>query len=174
MEERSERDKRQERQDRSMQIVKKEELTQKSPAVDRRIRRQKQAMRESKILEWQGNGKKAFYLTLDNEGISYGLGKKAWISEINKLAARLDPSCLHIRKQSYEDMCIVKDHLNHNFEYSGVLNEDHIRGLLGKAITRRRTELISLINNEGEKPKHLQNIDDEIWDRLKKIANNRQ
>ena len=149
-------------------------MTQKSPAVERRMRRQKQAMRESEILERQGNGKKAFNLTLENDGIPYGPGKKAWISEINKLAAGLDPSCLHIRKQSYEDMCIVKDRLNHNFEYSGVLNEDHIRALLGKAVTRRRTELISFINNDGEKPKHLQNIDDEIWDRLKKIANSRQ
>ena len=157
-----------------MQVVKKEELTQKSPTVERRIRRQKQAMRESEILERQGNGKKAFYLILDNEGIPYAPEKKAWISEINKLAAGLDPSCLHIRKQSYENMCIVKDRLNHNFKYFGVLNEDHIIALLGEAMTRRRTELISLINNEGEKPKHLPNIDDEIWDRLKKILNSRQ
>lgn len=73
---------------------------------------------------------------------------------MNKLASGLDPSCTHIRKQTHEDMCILKDRLNDNFEYSADLNEDYLRGLLGKAVTRRRSDLIAQIKRGNGPPKH--------------------
>ena len=84
------------------------------------------------------------------------------MTEINKLAVGLDPSCTHIRKQTYKDMCIFKDRLHQHFEYSGDLNEDHVRALLGKAVTRKRG---------GTQPLH---IDEEVWQRLQRLANSKQ
>jgi len=86
---------------------------------------------------------------------------------VNKLAAWLDPSCTHIKKQTYEDMCVLRDRLNDNFEYSGDLNQDFLRGLLGKAVTRRRTDLISYIMGGGKQPL---SFDDKIWKRMEKLA----
>ena len=110
-------------------------------------------------------------MTLDADGIPYGPGKREWLAEINKLAVGLDPSCTHIRKQTYEDMCIFKDRLHQHFEYSGDLNEDHVRALLGKAVTRKRTELVALITRGGTQPLH---IDEEVWERLRRLANSKQ
>jgi hypothetical protein len=54
------------------------------------------------------------------------------MAKINKLAMGLDPSCTHIKKQTYEDVSIFKERLNKSFEYSGELNEEHLRGLMQK------------------------------------------
>ena len=139
--------------------------------LDRSERRRKQASRESEKAKRERDGKKAFYLTLDPQGKPFGLGKPTWVAEINKLAIGLDPSCTHIRKQTYEDVQTLKDRLSENFEYSGKLNEDHLRGLMGKAVTKRRGELISLIRRNGDQPKHV-NMD--VWIRLQQLADSRQ
>ena len=142
-----------------------------SPAFERRQRRHKQAAREADSAKREKDGKKPFYITLDREGIPYGTGKPAWMSEINKLAMGLDPSCTHIKKQTYEDVSIFKERLNKNFEYSGELNEEHLRALMGKVVTKKRTELIALIKRGGSQPK---NIDAEVWMRLQKLAASKQ
>jgi len=104
---------------------------------------------------------------LDSEGKPHGSGKPAWIAEINKLATGLDPSCTHVRKQTFEDVQTFKDRLSDFFEYSGTLNEDYLRGLMGKVVTKKRAELISFIRNGGEQPK---TIDEQVWKRLTKLA----
>ena len=142
-----------------------------SPAFERRQRRYRQAAREADSAKREKDGKKPFYLTLDKDGIPYGTGKPAWMAEINKLAMGLDPSCTHIKKQTYEDVSIFKDRLNQNFEYFGELNEEHLRGLMGKAVTKKRVELITLIKKGGSQPKH---IDAEVWERLQKLAASKQ
>jgi hypothetical protein len=138
------------RQRGSKSFVKLEEIPVASPAFERRQRRYKQAAREADSARRETDGKKPFYITLDREGIPYGTGKPAWMAEINKLAMGLDPSCTHIKKQTYEDVSIFKERLNKTFEYSGELNEEHLRGLMGKAITKKRTELIALIKKKEE------------------------
>ena len=150
------------------------EHTLSTTSLERRSRRYRQSVREVERLERGKEGKKPFYLTLNAEGIPYGPGKPAWVAEVNKLAAGLDPSCPHIRKQTHEDMCILKDRLNDHFEYSGDLNQDHSRAVLGKAVTRRRTELISLIQKYGEDAKQPLNLDREIWEKLEKLASSKQ
>ena len=105
-------------------------------------------------------GKKPFYLIMDQEGKSYGPGKPSWIAEINKLVKYLDPSCMHIRKQTYEDVQTFRDRLDKNFEYSRPLNEDYLWALIGRAVTKRRGELISFIKNNGEQPKYM---DKQVW-----------
>ena len=142
-----------------------------SPAFERRQRRYKQAAREVDSAKREKAGKKPFYITLDKDGIPYGTGKPAWMAEINKLAMGLDPSCTHIKKQTYEDVSIFKDRLNKSFEYSGELNEEHLRGLMGKAVTKKRVELITLIKKGGSQPMH---IDAEVWERLQKLAASKQ
>jgi hypothetical protein len=151
--------------------VKLEEIPVASPAFERRQRRYRQAAREADSAKREKDGKKPFYLTLDKDGIPYGTGKPAWMAEINKLAMGLDPSCTHIKKQTYEDVSIFKDRLNQNFEYSGELNEEHLRSLMGKAVTKKRVELITLIKKGGSQPKH---IDAEVWERLQKLAASKQ
>ena len=89
------------------------------------------------MIERQKSGKKPFYLQLDGQGIPYGIGRPAWIAVINKLATGLDPPCTHVRKQIFEDVQTFKDRLNDAFEYSGTLNEDYLRGLMGKAVTKK-------------------------------------
>ena len=155
----------------ALQLVEQEHGPLLTAAMDRRTRRFKQALLEAETSKWKREGKKTFYMTLDSEGKPVGTGKKAWIAEINKLAKGLDPSCTHIRKQTYEDMCVFKDRLSDNFEYSGDLNEDHLRALAGKAVTKIRTKLISMIRRGEEQPL---NIDEGIWTRLQKIAFSRQ
>lgn len=157
--------------DKTLQIVKRGDNIFPSAAMDRRTRRYKQSVYEAETSKRKKEGKKSFYLTVDKQGKPFGPGMKAWYSDINKLAKFLDPSCTHIRKQTYEDMCIFRERLNENFEYSDDVNEDFLRSLVGKAVTRRRSELISLIRKEGSKPP---NFDDKIWKRLEKIANSRQ
>ena len=110
-------------------------------------------------------------MTLDPKGRPYGPGKPAWIAEINKLATWLDPSCTHIRKQTFEDVQTFHNRLNDNFDYSGTLNEDYLRGLMGKAVTKKRAELILLIKNNGKQPLH---VDEKVWQRLEKLANSKQ
>ena len=151
--------------------MKLEQIPLASPAFERRQRRYKQAAREADSAKRAKDGKKPFYITLDKDGIPYGTDKPAWMAEINKLAMGLDPSCTHIKKQTYEDVSIFKERLNKSFEYSGELNEEHLRGLLGKAVTKKRTELITLIKRGGSQPMH---IDAEVWERLQKLAASKQ
>ena len=61
--------------------------------------------------------------------------------------------------------------LDDHFEYSGELNQDYLRSMLGKAVTRRRTNLISYIKKDGKRPL---NFDEDIWDRLEKLASSKQ
>ena len=155
----------------SRAFVKLEDIPVPSPAFERRQRRYKQAGREADCAKREKDGKKPFYITLDKDGIPYGTGKPAWMAEINKLAMGLDPSCTHIKKQTYEDVSIFKERLNKSFEYSGELNEEHLRGLMGKVVTKKRVELISLIKRGGIQPMH---IDAEVWERLQKLAASKQ
>ena len=134
-----------------------------SPASDRKQRRYKQATREANATRRERDGKKPFYVTVDREGVPYGSGRPAWMNEINKLSIGLDPSCTHIRKQTYEDVIIFKERLSQSFEYSGELNEEYLRGLMGRAVGRRRGELIKMIKRGDSQPKH---IDSEVWARL--------
>ena len=142
-----------------------------SSSVDRRTRRYKVAFREAERLQRREGGEKPFYITLTGEGIPYGPGKASWTTKVNKLATRLDPSCTHIRKQTHESMCILKERLDYHFDYSGKLNEDHLRQMLGKAVTRKRTELIGMIKNGKDRPV---TVDIEIWKRLENLVKSRQ
>lgn len=126
---------------------------------------------ESEKAERERGGKKPFYLILDNQGKPYGTGKPAWIAEINKLSKGLDPSCTYIRKQTFEDVQTFKEHLEDSFEYLGMLNEDYLRGLMGKAITKRRGAFIALIRSGGDQPL---DMDDKVWKRLEKLAYSKQ
>lgn len=76
-----------------------------------------------------------------------------------------------MRKQTYDDDQTFKDRLNDAFEYSGTLNEDYLRGLMEKAVTKKRAELLSLIKSGGEQPK---TIDAVVWRRLEKLAYNEE
>lgn len=148
-----------------------EDVVTSSASVDRRTRRQKQSARECQRLQRETEGKKPFYLTVDIEGRPYGPGRQAWIADINKLAAGLDPSCTDIRKQAHGDICIFKDRLNEHFEYSADVSEHYLRGFIGKAVTRRRTDLIAFINKNGSRPA---NFDENIWKRLEMLATSEQ
>lgn len=156
---------------RSKHIVNVEDIPVLSTALSRRTRRHKQLAHEKEIAQRKRDGKKPFYLTVDSEGKPYGIGKPAWMAEIGKLATGLDLSCTHISKQTYEAVSTFKARLNERFEYSGPLNEDHMRSIMGKAVTRKRTELISLIQKGGSQPLH---IDHEVWGRLVKLAASKQ
>jgi hypothetical protein len=139
-------------------------------AVDRRTRRYKQVVREEDMARREREGKKPFYLTLDADGKPYGPGRPAWVNEIRKLAAGLDPSCTDVRRQTYEAVSTFKAWLDERFEYSGTLNEDEMKSLLGKAISRKRSELYAKIDKGDPEPLH---IDHAVWQRLVKLAGSR-
>jgi len=138
--------------ERDQRLVKCKYLPKSSSLEERRKRCYKSRIRESIRLKRQRGGKKPFYITLNVEGISYGPSKPTWTAKVNKLAAWLDPSCTHICKQTYEDMTILKDRLNDNFKYSRNFNQDHMRGLFSKALTKKMTELIVYIKKGGKQP----------------------
>ena len=150
---------------------KEEDIPENSAVSGRRRRRREQALLRADKARRGREGKKPFYLILDCEGKPYSPRKPSWIAEINKLAKWLDPSCTHIRKQTYEDVQTFRERLDENFEYSSTLNEDYLRALMGRAVTKRRTELIHFIQNNGERQKH---IDKEVWLRLEKLATSKQ
>lgn len=166
---RSHADERKERRGRV--VVKQENMATVSPAFERRQRRHKQAAREADTARRERDGKKPFYITLDQDGVPYGSGRPMWMAEIQKLAVGLDPSCTHIKKQTYEDVSLFKERLNQNYEYSGELNEDYLRGLMGKAVTRKRRDLILFIRDGGSQPNH---IDSGVWERLLKLEKSKQ
>ena len=147
------------------------QIVTKSSTLGRSERRHRQASHEFDKGEQEKAGKKPFYLVVDSQGKPFGSGKPAWITEINKLAAGLDASCTHVRKQTYEDVQTFKNRLDEKFEYSSTLNEDYLRGLMGKAVTKRRSELISLIKEGKPRPKHFNH---DIWLRLEKLAYSKQ
>jgi len=89
-----------------MEIMKKENVSVPSPALDRRTRCFKQKAMEAEMVVQEREGKKTFYLTLNNQGYPYRPRRRAWVVEVNKLSIALDPSCTHIRKQTYENMCL--------------------------------------------------------------------
>ena len=136
-------------------VEKREQSALASPASDRKQRRHKQATREADVTRRERAGKKPFYVTVDRDGVPYGAGRPAWMNENNKLSIGLDPSCTHIRKQTYEDVMIFKERLSHCFEYSGELNEEYLRGLVGRVVGRRRGELIKMIKRGDSQPKHI-------------------
>lgn len=142
-----------------------------TPAQGRRERREKQSIREEEMEGCDKDGKKPYYLMVDGQGMPFGPGRPAWVAEINKLAKWLYPSCTHIWKQTYESVQTFKDRLNDTFHYSGKLNEDYLRGMMGKAVTRKRAELISLITSNGEQPT---TIDSAVWQRMVKLAYTKQ
>ena len=142
---------------------KREHVAVASPASDRKQRRHKQVTREADATRRERAGKKPSYVTVDREGVPYGVGRPAWMNEINKLSIGLDPSCTHSQKQTYEDVMIFKERLSQCFEYSGELSEEYLRGLMGRAVGRRRGELIKMIKHGDTQPIH---IDSEVWARL--------
>ena len=138
---------------------------------DKRKRRHKQALRESQKFQREREGKKPFLLTMDDQGVPYGPGRPAWITAINKLAKWLDLSCIDIRKQTYGDICIFKERLSEQFEYTEDVNESYLRGLMGKAVTKKRTEVISFIKSGGSCPSVM---DKKVWERLELLASSEQ
>jgi len=66
---------------------------------------------------------------------------------------------------------MFKGRLNEDFEYSTRLNEDYLKGLIEKAMTKRRQELLSIIHSNEKQPKH---IDEKDWCHLEKLAFSRQ
>ena len=152
-------------------LLKETDIVETLAAIDRRRQRHEHTFLEAKKARRGKERKKPFYLIMDQEGKPYGTGKPSWIAEINKLAKYFHPSCMHIRKQTYEDVQTFRDKLDENFEYSRPLNEDYLRALIDRAVTRKRGELVSFIKNNGEQPKHM---DKQVWLRLKKLAISQQ
>ena len=142
-----------------------------TPASDKKRRRQKQYVRECQRFQRETEGKKPYFLTVSSKGIPYGPGKSAWVVEINKLARWLDPSCRDIRRQSHVDICVFKQRLNEHFDYSDDVSDNYLRGLMGKAVTRKRNDLISMINMGADCPPH---VDLDVWKRLESIAASEQ
>jgi len=53
--------------------------------------------RELERCRCEKDGRKALFLTMDDEGKPYGVGKLSWIAVIKKLARGLDPLYTQIR-----------------------------------------------------------------------------
>ena len=70
-----------------------------SPAFERMQRCHKQAARKADTARRERDGKKPFYITLDQDDVFYGSGRPMWMAQIQKLAVGLDPSCTHIKKK---------------------------------------------------------------------------
>lgn len=69
------------------------------------------------------------------------------------------------------NLYVLKDRLHDHFDYSGEINQDHLRKLLGKAVTRKRIEIIGMIKSGKDRPF---TTDYYIWTRLEKLSKSRQ
>lgn len=61
----------------------------------------------------------------------------------------LDPTCTYLKRQTYAAVTILKDRLNESFDYSSNLNNDYLRAVIGRAVSKRRSKLMKVIKEGG-------------------------
>jgi hypothetical protein len=69
---------------------------------------------------------------------------------LNKLCCALDQSVMDVINQPHKPMITLKKRLASKFEYSADIDDDWLRGEIGKGISTRRFQLMEMIRN-GEK-----------------------
>lgn len=79
----------------------------------------------------------------------------------------LDPTCTYLKRQTYAAVTIFKDRLNESFDYSSNLNNDYLRAVIGRAVSKRRSKLMKVIKEGGSQPMH-SSLD--RWRRMVKLT----
>ena len=143
--------------------VKEESL---SESALRRDRKRRQVSRETEVEKREKMGRKPHFLTVDDRGRPYGLGAKSWRAELNKVCCALDPSVMDVRNQPHKPMMTLKKRLACKFEYSADIDDDWLRGEIGRGVSMRRFQLMEMIRNGDEMPP---GFDKGIWYSLQRI-----
>ena len=143
--------------------VKEESL---SESALRRDRKRRQVSRETEVEKREKMGRKPHFLTVDDRGRPYGLGAKSWRAELNKVCCALDPSVMDVRNQPHKPMMTLKKRLTCKFEYSADIDDDWLRGEIGRGVSMRRFQLMEMIRNGDEMPP---GFDKGIWYSLQRI-----
>jgi hypothetical protein len=133
----------------------------------RRDRKRKQVSREAEVERREKMGRKPHFLSVDDRGRPYGLGAKSWRAELNKLCCALDPSVMDVRNQPHKPMMTLKKRLASKFEYSADIDDDWLRGEIGRGVSTRRFLLMEMIRNGEEVPP---GFDKDIWYKLERIS----
>ena len=133
----------------------------------RRERKRKKVSIEAQVEKREKMGQKPHFLSVDDRGRPYGLGAKSWRAELNKLCCALDPSVMDVRNQPHKSMITLKKRLSSKFEYSADIDDDWLRGEIGKGISNMRFQLMEMIRNGEQVPP---GFDKDIWDNLERIS----
>ena len=138
-----------------------------SESALRRDRKRRQVSREAEVEKREKMGHKPHFLTVDDRGRPYGLGVKTWKAELNKLCCALDPSVMDVRNQPHKPMMTLKKRLAYKFEYSADIDDDWLRGEIGRGVSTRRFQLMEMIRNGDLIPP---GFDKDIWYNLQRVA----
>ena len=138
-----------------------------SESALRRDRKRRQVSREAEVEKREKMGRKPHFLTVDDRGRPYGLGAKSWRAELNKLCCALDPSVMDVRNQPHKPMMTLKKRLACKFEYSADIDDDWLRGEIGRGVSTRRFQLMEMIRNGDQMPP---GFDKGIWYTLQRIS----
>jgi hypothetical protein len=138
-----------------------------SESALRRERKRRQVSREAEMERREKMGRKPHFLTVDDRGRPYGLGAKSWRAELNKMCSALDPSVMDVRNQPHKPMMTLKKRLASKFEYSADIDDDWLRGEIGRGVSTRRFQLMEMIRNGDQIPP---GFDIDIWYNLQKIS----
>lgn len=138
-----------------------------SESALRRDRKRRQVSREAEVEKREKMGRKPHFLTVDDRGRPYGLGAKSWRAELNKFCCALDPSVMDVRNQPHKPMMTLKKRLACKFEYSADIDDDWLRGEIGRGVSTRRFQLMEMIRNGDQMPP---GFDKGIWYSLQRIS----
>jgi hypothetical protein len=138
-----------------------------SESALRRDRKRRQVSREAEVEKREKMGRKPHFLTVDDRGRPYGLGAKSWRAELNKLCCALDPSVMDVRNQPHKPMMTLKKRLACKFEYSADIDDDWLRGEIGRGVSTRRFQLMEMIRNGDQMPP---GFDKGVWYTLQRIS----
>jgi hypothetical protein len=122
--------------------------------------------REAEVERKEKMGRKPHFLSVDDRGRPYGLGAKSWRVELNKLCCALDPLVMDVRNQPHKPMMTLKKRLASKFEYSADIDDDWLRGEIGKGVSTRRFQLMEMIRNGEKVPP---GFDKDSWYDLERI-----
>lgn len=86
---------------------------------------------------------------------------------MNKLCCALDPSVMDVRNQPHKPMMTLKKRLASKFEYSDDIDDDWLRGEIGRGVSTRRFQLMEMIRNGEQGPP---GFDKDMWYNLERIS----
>lgn len=131
-----------------------------SETARRRQNRNRLTQLKKEARKRESEGKIPFFVVVDDAGHVYGNGLKNWKKKVKKLSYTLDPTVFDVRRFTKDALREARDKLGEKFEYSAKLCKGFFKGVLGKALSQRRSALLALIESGIPCPL---SFDERVW-----------